>query len=92
MTAKDFLILYKADEKKVLQNRSQMLSAEHRAWEICSRNYFEYTSEFEDRLWAENEELAGEMAAFGRKLQAGVVGTLHFGEEVGGNCRGNALQ
>ena len=77
MTAKDFLTLYKADEKKVLQNRSRMLSAERRAWEICSRNYFEYTSEFEDRLWAENEELACEMAEVEK-----AVGRLSDG-----NCR-----
>lgn len=62
MTAKEFLTLYKADEKKVLQNRSLMLSAERKAWEICTRNYFEYISEFEDKLWAENEELACEMS------------------------------
>lgn len=45
-----------------MQNRSLMISAERRAWEFCSRSYFEYTSEFEDGLWAENEELAREMA------------------------------
>lgn len=77
MTAKDFLTLYKADEKKVLQNRSRMLSAERRAWEICSRNYFEYTSEFEDRLWSENEELACEMAEVEKVL----------GRISDGNCR-----
>lgn len=62
MTAKEFLSLYRTDEKKAIQNRSRMLSAERRAWEICSRNYFEYTSEFEDKLWEENEKLACEMA------------------------------
>ena len=77
MTAKDFLTLYKADEKRVLENRSRMLSAERRAWEICSRNYFEYTSDFEDSLWAENEELACEMAEVEK-----AVGRL-----ADGNCR-----
>ena len=62
MTAREFLALHQTDEKKLMQNRSLMISAERRAWEICSRSYFEYTSEFEDRLWAENEELSREMA------------------------------
>lgn len=77
MTAKDFLALYKADEKKLLQNRSKMLSAERRAWEICSRSYFEYTSEFEDKLWSENEELAREMAEVEKAVE----------RLSGGNCR-----
>lgn len=69
MTAKDFLELYKADEKKLVQNRSLMLSAERRAWEICSRSYFEYTSEFEDKLWSENEGLAREMAEVEKAIE-----------------------
>lgn len=69
MTAKEFLSLYKANMEKIRQNRSRMISAERRAWEICSRNYFEYTSEFEDKLWEENEELAREMVDVERAIE-----------------------
>lgn len=61
--------MYRAAEKKILQNREQMNSAERRAWEICSRRYFEYTSEFQDKLWEENEELACRMADIEKALE-----------------------
>lgn len=68
MTAKEFLSLYREAEVKILQNREKMLSTERRAWEICSRKYFDHASEFEDRLWEENEELACVMADIERAV------------------------
>ena len=62
MTAREFLALYLSAEKKILSNRSQMIQTERKAWEICSRSYFEYSGEYEDKLWEENEQLAETMA------------------------------
>lgn len=62
MTAKDFLALYKEAENQILLNRQRMIKTERRAWELCSRSYFEYSADFEDRLWEENERLAKLMA------------------------------
>lgn len=69
MTAKDFLELYPAAKEKIISNRSRMILTERRAWEICSRSYFEYSSEYEDKLWAENEQLAQTMAEIERAVE-----------------------
>lgn len=87
MTAKDFLSLYREAEEKILQNREKMLSAERRAWEICSRKYFEHASEFEDRLWEENEELACVMADIERtvgRLSEGNLKEVLWGRYIEG--------
>ncbi len=69
MTAKDFLALYREAEEKILSNRSRMIQTERRAWEICSRSYFEYSGEYEDKLWAENEQLAETMAEIEKAVE-----------------------
>lgn len=68
MTAKDFLALYKKAENQILLNRRQMIKTERRAWELCSRSYFEYSADYEDRLWEENERLAQQMAEIERAI------------------------
>ncbi len=68
MTAKDFLALYKKAENQILLNRQQMIKTERRAWEIYSRSYFEYSADYEDRLWEENEGLAKIMADIERTI------------------------
>lgn len=59
MTAEEFLKLYKKAEYQILFNRQQMIKTERRAWGIYSRSYFIYSADYEDRLWEENERLAG---------------------------------
>lgn len=69
MTAREFLSLYRAAEEKILSNRRQMILTERRAWEVCSRSYFEYSSKYEDKLWEENEQLAETMAEIEKAVE-----------------------
>lgn len=68
MTAKNFIALYRKAESKLLFNRRQMAETERKAWEIYSKGYFVYSADYEDRLYKENERLAGIMADIERAV------------------------
>ncbi len=57
MTAKEFLMQYGEAKDRIRINRERMLNAEKTARELDRRSAELYISEYQDRLFTENEEL-----------------------------------
>lgn len=57
MTAKEFLSQYGVAVKRIKLNRERMLNAERTAEETGRRCFYGYVSDYQDRLYGENEEL-----------------------------------
>ncbi|MCI5905629.1 MAG: hypothetical protein MRZ61_10865 [Oscillospiraceae bacterium] len=57
MTAKEFLSQYGVAVKRIKLNRERMLNAERTAEETGRRSFYGYVSDYQDRLYGENEEL-----------------------------------
>ncbi|MCD7731678.1 MAG: hypothetical protein LUI05_09335 [Oscillospiraceae bacterium] len=57
MEAKEFLLQYMDALRRIELNRKRIESTEHIAAEVCRRNFYAYASEFQDKIYEENEEL-----------------------------------
>lgn len=57
MTAKEFLSQYGVAVKRIKLNKERMLNTEQTAKETDRRSFYGYASDYQDRLYGENEEL-----------------------------------
>ena len=57
MTAKEFLSQYGVAVKRIKLNNERMLNAERTAKETDRRSFYGYVSDYQDRLYDENEDL-----------------------------------